>query len=82
MVVPTRGSLLDAIRAADTDGDARSFKIILRGKSRDLQDGKLYFRGPVPTSDMKRIDDAVLDPMSRGAPPHHGRLPVPGRPTP
>ena len=27
MVVPTRGSLLDGIRAADADGDARSFTI-------------------------------------------------------
>jgi hypothetical protein len=31
---------------------------------------------------MKRIDAAVLDPMFRSAPTHHGRLPRPGRPTP
>jgi hypothetical protein len=82
MVVPTRGSLLDAIRAADTDDDARSFKMILRGEGGAVRDGKLYFRSPVPTSIMKRINDAALDPMLRSAPAHHGRLPEPGRPTP
>jgi hypothetical protein len=82
MVVPTRGSLLDAIRAADTDGDARSFKLILRVESGAMRDGKLYFRTPVPTSNMKRINDAALDPMFRSAPTQHGRLPEPVRPTP
>jgi hypothetical protein len=82
MVVPTRGSLLEGIRAADTDGDARSFKIILRGESRDLRDGKLYFRGSVPTSNMMRIDDSALDPLFRSARTHDGWLPEPDRPTP
>jgi len=82
MVVPTRGSLLDGIRAADRAGDARSFKLILRGKGKDLRVGKLYFRGSVPTSNMKHIDDAALDPMFRSAPTHRGRPPGPGRPTP
>jgi hypothetical protein len=48
----------------------------------DLRDGKLYFRGHVPTSNMKRIDEAALDPMLRSAPAHRVLLPGPVRPTP
>jgi hypothetical protein len=59
MVVPTRGSLLEGIRAADTTRDARSFTMLFRGKNKDLCEGKLYFRSPVPTSFMKRIAAAA-----------------------
>jgi hypothetical protein len=82
MVVPTRGSLLDGIRAADTDGDVRSFKINLREESGDLRDGKLYFRGSVQSSSMMRIDDSAPDPLFRSARTHDGWLPEADRPTP
>jgi len=82
MVVPTRGSLLGGIRAADTDGDAGSFKIILRGKGRDLRGGKLYFRGSVQSSNMMCIDDSAPDPLFRSARTHDGWLPEADRPAP
>jgi hypothetical protein len=82
MVVPTRGSLLDGIRAADADGETRSFKTALRDKGGGLRRGKLYFRGLVPTLTMKRIDDAALDLMLRSARTQRDRLPSPVRPTP
>jgi len=61
MVVPTRGSLLEGVRAADTARDARSFTMLFRGENKDLCGDKLYFRSPVPTSSMKRIDAIALD---------------------
>jgi hypothetical protein len=61
MVVPTRGSLLEGIRAADTARDARSFTMLFRGENKDSCGDKLYFRSPVPTSFMKRIDATALD---------------------
>jgi hypothetical protein len=55
IVVPTRGSLLAAMRAAAVTGTGRSFTLGFREKTGACECGELYFRGLRPHDNNDRL---------------------------
>ena len=77
IVVPTRGSLLEGIRAADTAGDTRSFTIFIEEETRTCKGANYTFAAVPRPHLMKRIDDAALDQLFRDARTYNAWLPKP-----